>query len=148
MLYSDRPPEELARYTGFLLGYLGERSRRFFFETLEPHGFDPREFGLVTVVRNRPGMTQQELASVARIDPSSMVAVLDSLEERGIVERRVDAKDRRRRAVHLTEAGERTWQALQREARKAGMAFLEPLTPDERTKLNELLRKLAGLGDA
>jgi DNA-binding MarR family transcriptional regulator len=93
-------------------------------------------------------MTQQELASVARIDPSSMVAVLDSLEERGIVERRVDAKDRRRRAVHLTEAGERTWQALQREARKAGMAFLEPLTPDERTKLNELLRKLAGLGDA
>jgi DNA-binding MarR family transcriptional regulator len=148
VLYSDRPPEELARYTGFLLGYLGERSRRFFFETLEPHGFDPREFGLVTVVRNRPGMTQQELASVARIDPSSMVAVLDSLEERGIVERRVDAKDRRRRAVHLTEAGERTWQALQREARKAGMAFLEPLTPDERTKLNELLRKLAGLGDA
>ena len=147
MLYSDRPPEELAGYTGFLLGFLGERSRRRFFETLEPHGFDPREFGLVTVVRNRPGMTQQELASVARIDPSSMVTVLDGLEERGIVERRVDAKDRRRRAVHLTEAGERTWQALQREARKAGMAFLEPLTPEERTQLNELLRKLAGLDD-
>src|SRR5436190_4540448 len=148
VLYSDRPPEELARYTGFLLGYLGERSRRRFFEMLGPHGFDPREFGLVTVVRNRPGMTQQELASLARIDPSSMVAVLDGLEQRGVVERRIDPSDRRRRAVHLTEEGERTWQALQREARKTGEAFLRPLTPEERTTLNQLLRKLAGLDDS
>jgi DNA-binding MarR family transcriptional regulator len=148
VLYSDRPPEELARYTGFLLGYLGERSRRRFFQMLEPHGFDPREFGLVTVLLNRPGITQQELASLARIDPSSMVAVLDSLEERGIVERRIDPRDRRRRAVHLTDEGQRKWQMLQREASKTGDAFLSPLTAEERTALNQLLRKLAGLDDS
>jgi len=145
VLYSDRPPEELSGYTGFLLGYLGEKSRRRFFATLEPHGFHPREFGLMTVLKNRPGITQQELASLAQIDPSSMVAVLDGLEERGFVERRIDPGDRRRRAVHLTAEGQRTWQALQREARKTGEAFLAPLTPEERTTLNELLRKLAGL---
>ena len=148
MLHSERPPVELARYTGFLLGYLGERSRRRFFEMLKPHGFDPREFGLVTVVRNRPGLTQQELASLARIDPSSMVAVLDGLEERGVLERRMDPTDRRRRAVYLTEDGERTWKALQREAHKTGEAFLDPLTPDERATLNQLLRKLAGLDES
>src|SRR4051812_16171720 len=91
VLYSDRPPEELAGYTGFLLGYLGEKSRRRFFQTLEPHGFEPREFGVMTVLKNRPGLTQHELASLARIDPSSMVAVLDALEVRGVVERRIDA---------------------------------------------------------
>jgi DNA-binding MarR family transcriptional regulator len=148
VLHSDRPPEELAGYTGFLLGYLGEKSRRRFIAMLEPHGFDPREFGLMTVIMNRPGTTQQDLAALAQIDPSSMVAVLDGLEERGVVERRVDPADRRRRAVHLTDEGAQRWKALQREARKTATEFLAPLSATERSTLNGLLRKLAGLDDA
>ena len=148
MLHSDQPPEELARYTGFLLGYLGEKSRTRFFQFLQPHGFDPREFGLMTVIMNRPGITQQELAKLARVDPSSMVALLDGLEERGIAERRVNPEDRRRRAVHLTKDGERKWKDLQREARRTGETFLEPLSEEERATLNTLLRKLAGLEES
>jgi DNA-binding MarR family transcriptional regulator len=147
VLYSDQPPEELAGYTGFLLGYLGEKSRRNFIALLEPHGFHPREFGLMTVMAKRPGITQQELASLARVDPSSMVALLDDLEARGIAERRIDPADRRRRSVHLTAKGQEQMQVLQREARKAAKTFLEPLTEEERASLNTLLRKLAGLGE-
>jgi DNA-binding MarR family transcriptional regulator len=145
VLHSDQPPEELAGYTGFLLGYLGEKSRRTFIALLEPHGFHPREFGLMTVMAKRPGITQQELAALARIDPSSMVALLDDLERRGVAERRVDPDDRRRRSVHLTAKGQEQMQVLQREARKAGKAFLEPLSEEEGETLNALLRKLAGL---
>jgi MarR family transcriptional regulator, lower aerobic nicotinate degradation pathway regulator len=145
MLHSDRPPEELAGYTGFLLGYLGDKSRRNFVSLLEPHGFHPREFGLLTVLSKRPGITQQELASLAQVDPSSMVALLDELERRGVAERRIDPQDRRRRAVFLTDKGTEQIQVLQKEARKAAKQFFEPLTDDERTTLNTLLRKLAGL---
>lgn len=145
MLHSDQPPEELAGYTGFLLGYLGEKSRRNFISLLEPHGFHPREFGLMTVMAKRPGLTQQELAMLARVDPSSMVALLDDLERRGLAERRVDPDDRRRRAVYLTAKGEEQMGVLQREARKAGKALLDPLSDEERETLNALLRKLAGL---
>jgi DNA-binding MarR family transcriptional regulator len=145
VLHSEHPPEELAGYTGFLLGYLGEKSRRNFISLLEPHGFHPREFGLMTVMAKRPGLTQQELAMLARVDPSSMVALLDELERRGIAERRVDPEDRRRRAVYLTEAGKKQMQVLQREARKAAQTFMAPLDEDERAQLNALLRKLAGL---
>jgi MarR family transcriptional regulator, lower aerobic nicotinate degradation pathway regulator len=145
VLYSDRPPEELSGYTGFLLGYLGEKSRRNFIALLEPHGFHPREFGLMTVMAKRPGLTQHELASLARVDPSSMVALLDDLERRGIAERRVDPEDRRRRAVFLTDKGHEQMQVLQREARKSAKSFLGPLTDEERATLNTLLRKLAGL---
>jgi MarR family transcriptional regulator, lower aerobic nicotinate degradation pathway regulator len=148
MLHSDRPPEELSGYTGFLLGYLGEKSRRSFIALLEPHGFHPREFGLMTVVAKRPGITQQDLASLARVDPSTMVALLDDLEKRGIAERRIDPADRRRRAVHLTPKGQEQMEVLQREARKAAKTFLEPLSTDERATLNSLLRKLAGLEQA
>jgi DNA-binding MarR family transcriptional regulator len=145
VLHSDQPPEELAGYTGFLLGYLGEKSRRKFISLLEPHGFHPREFGLMTVMAKRPGLTQQELAMLARVDPSSMVALLDDLERRGLAERRVDPEDRRRRAVFLTDKGEEQMHVLQREARKAAKTFLEPLDEAERDQLNTLLRKLAGL---
>jgi DNA-binding MarR family transcriptional regulator len=145
VLHSDQPPEELAGYTGFLLGYLGEKSRRNFIALLEPHGFHPREFGLMTVMAKRPGLPQPELALLARVDPSSMVALLDDLERRGIAERRVDPDDRRRRAVYLTAKGEEQMRVLQREARKAGKAFLDPLSDAERETLNALLRKLAGL---
>jgi DNA-binding MarR family transcriptional regulator len=145
VLYSDQPPEELSGYTGFLLGYLGEKSRRNFIALLEPHGFHPREFGLMTVMAKRPGLTQHELASLARVDPSSMVALLDDLERRGIAERRVDPEDRRRRAVYLTDKGREQMQVLQREARKSAKSLLGPLTEEERATLNTLLRKLAGL---
>jgi DNA-binding MarR family transcriptional regulator len=145
LLHSDRPPEELAGYTGFLLGYLGEKSRRNFISLLEPHGFHPREFGLLTVLAKRPGITQQELAGLARVDPSSMVALLDELEARGMAERRVDPEDRRRRSVYLTPKGTEQMRVLQREARKAAKQLLAPLTEAERKTLNALLRKLAGL---
>ena len=147
MLHAGRPPEELSKYTGFLLGYLGEKSRGSFLALLEPHGFHPREFGLMTVIANRPGITQHELASAARVDPSSMVALLDALEERGLAERRIDPDDRRRRAVHLTEKGREQMRVLQQEARRAGESFLAPLDDEERAALNRLLRKLAGLED-
>ena len=148
VLHSDRPPEELSGYTGFLLGYLGEKSRRRFIAQLEPHGFHPREFGLMTVIAKRPGITQQDLASLGRVDPSTMVAILDDLEKRGMAERRVDAEDRRRKALFLTEEGERMVRLLQGEARKVAKEFLAPLEPAERAQLNALLRKLAGLDEA
>src|SRR4051794_5711984 len=99
----------------------------------------------MTVMAKRPGLTQHELASLARVDPSSMVAVLDDLERRGIAERRVDPEDRRRRAVHLTPKGDEQMRVLQREARKAAKSFLGPLSEEEKATLNALLRKLAGL---
>ena len=145
MLYAERPPEELSHYTGFLLSFLGERSRRNFIQLLEPHGFHPREFGLLTVLGERPGITQQELAALAHVDPSSMVALVDSFEKRGLAERRVDPGDRRRRALYLTDSGREQIRVLRGEAQKAAKSFLDRLSDEEAATLNRLLKKLAGL---
>ena len=103
MLNSDRPPAELGQFTGFLMNYLGTRSGRRFAAALEPFGLHPRHFGVMTVLDARPGTTQQDLADHSRVDRSSMVAVLDELESRGLAERRPDPADRRKRSIHLTE---------------------------------------------
>jgi DNA-binding MarR family transcriptional regulator len=147
VLYADRPPEELGHLTGFLLNYLGRRSAGNFAEILRPHGFHPRDFGVMIVISQRPGVTQHELAAESNVDRSSMVALLDDLEARGLAERRPDPEDRRKRAIHLTKEGRATLRRLQAEARRAGEDFFGPLTAEEQATLHALLRKLAGYAD-
>jgi len=146
MLGEERPPEALAGYTGFLMNWVGSRSRARFAHALnERTGLHPREFGVLNVLARNPGITQQEIGQHAGVDPSTMVATLDGLEERGFAERRPHPEDRRKRAVYLTEAG----QTALREGRKVGTAVgrevFAALTPEERKLLHGLLRKLSGL---
>lgn len=147
MLGSDRPPAELGQFTGFLLNWLGARSRERFMTVLEPHGLHPRDFGVMVVLGSRPGVTQHELADSSEVDRSSLVAVLDGLEARGLAERRAHAEDRRKRAVHLTAKGEATLATLQGEARDVGRELLDPLDAGERKELQRLLRKLARMDE-
>jgi DNA-binding MarR family transcriptional regulator len=146
MLGEERPPEALAGYTGFLMNWVGTRSRERFAHALsERTGLHPREFGVLNVLARNPGITQQGVGHHAGVDPSTMVATLDSLEERGLAERRPHPDDRRKRAVYLTPAGQ---EAL-REGRKVGTAVgrevFAALTPEERKQLHALLRKVSGL---
>jgi DNA-binding MarR family transcriptional regulator len=147
MRFEQRPPEPLASATGFLLSWNGRRSAQWFAEALEPLGLRPPHFGVMTLLDAVPGTTQQELVGRSMIDASTMVAVIDELEEGGLAERRPHPGDRRKRAVYLTPAGRR---ALGR-ARKAAIGTAErvlgPLDETERKTLHRLLRKLAGFDD-
>ena len=106
MIGSERPPEALAQYTGFLMNWVARRSRERFAKALEAElGLHPREFGVLAVVQREPGITQQAIGDAAGVDPSTMVATLDGLEERGLAERRPHSSDRRKRAVYLTDDG-------------------------------------------
>lgn len=146
MLGEERPPEALAGYTGFLMNWVGSRSRAQFAHALSEHtGLHPREFGVLNMLARNPGVTQHEIGTGAGVDPSTMVATLDSLEERGLAERRPHPDDRRKRAVYLTAKGEETL----REGRKVGQAVARQvfgaLSTEERKQLHSLLRKVSGL---
>lgn len=146
MIGSERPPEALAQYTGFLMNWVAQRSRTRFAKALDEQlGLHPREFGVLAVVARQPGITQQAIGEAANVDPSTMVATLDGLEKRGLAERRPHASDRRKRAVHLTEAGEKATEQGQRIGSEVGREVFAPLTAKERKQLNALLRKVAGL---
>jgi MarR family transcriptional regulator, organic hydroperoxide resistance regulator len=85
--------------------------------------------------------SQRELARRLHYDPSNINALADSLEERGLVERRADASDRRFRLLALTPEGERLRTTL--EARLAQPPlFLDRLTPAEQKQLHTLLAKV------
>ncbi len=71
-------------------------------------GFSPTQFmvmGLVEDVREGEPYTISSIAGKLGLDPATVVRTVDSLEKRGLVERRRDRQDRRQVFVELTDAG-------------------------------------------
>jgi DNA-binding MarR family transcriptional regulator len=144
-MWEDGPiPGALTMFPGYLLARLGESSRRRFHKALEPEGLHPRDFGVMTMVAAQPGMSQQLLHEKTGIDPSSMVAVIDELEAKGLAERRPDPNDRRARTIFLTARGLQTLERVRALASELQREFFAALSAKERDTLFGLLRKLAG----
>jgi len=145
MDFDKPPPEPLASAPGFLLSWHGRRTAHAFAENLRQLGLKPPHFGVLRLIAAQPGSTQQELVERSMIDPSSMVAVIDELEELGLAERHAHEGDRRKHAIELTPEGERTLKGAQTIANQTAETVLGPLNARERKDLLILLRKLAGL---
>jgi DNA-binding MarR family transcriptional regulator len=145
MLGGSKPPEALGDYTGFLMNWCAVRSRGAFAQGLDDLGLRPQQFAVLSVIDADPGLTQQALVDATGIDPSSMVQMLDGLQEAGWAERRPHPSDRRKRAVHLTDAGTAILAQAREAATRVGEEAFAPLSAHERTQLHGLLRKLAGL---
>jgi DNA-binding MarR family transcriptional regulator len=145
MRFDVPPPEPLASAPGFLLSWNGQRTAQLFAAALEPLGLRPPHFGLLTLIDAHPGLAQQELVDRSLIDPSSMVAVIDELEELGLAERRAHPSDRRKHAVHLTASGHRTLERARNVAMETAKEMFAPLSDPEVEMLRRLLRKLSGV---
>ena len=144
MVDGERPPPQLAQYSGFLLNWVAARSRTRFAEALAEVGLHLREFAALNIVAAKPGLTQHDLAAAAGIDTSTLVATLDALEQRGLAERRILPEDRRKRAIHLTPEGQAALRRGRGLAKRLGDELFGRLSPGERRQFDALLRKLAG----
>jgi DNA-binding MarR family transcriptional regulator len=138
------PPvaDQAPRSVGFLLSQLGFFASRGFMEALEPIGIGPREFLLMRFVDASQGRSQQALAERVGVPASRMVALVDHLEEAGLVERRPDPQDRRVRGLYLTRKGRG---ALERAAKIAidyETRLCAGIDREERELLIDLLQKL------
>ena len=90
---------------GFLLSQVGSHSSARFADRLEPLGFKPAHAGVLRVIREADGLSQQALGERLGIFASRLVGVIDEMEERGLVERRNSPSDRRTYALYLTQPG-------------------------------------------
>jgi len=118
-----------------------------FAKALENLGLRPPHFGVMRLIAAEQGLTQQQLAERSLIDPSSMVAIVDELEELGYALRRPHPGDRRKHAIHLTTEGKRMLARAQAVANETAKEILAPLDSGEVQQLRGLLRKLAGVED-
>jgi len=86
---------------------------------LEPYGVSIPQMFVLTCLNDENGLTLKEIGNRTLIDSSSMTVLVDKLEKDNLVERHLDAEDRRAIRVIITEKG----QAIAEELVKIGTEF-------------------------
>lgn len=109
---------------------------------LKDFDISPGRFGVLVLISANPGMTQSLLAAATQLDRSTMVAVIDQLEARGLVERRASPTDRRSNALVLTAEGEKLLKQLKRRIKLHEDRIAAAMTPAEIAKLVDLLTRI------
>ena len=127
--------------TGYLLYKSGFLAQRGLDAAFEAAGLSYREF-LVLAFAAANELSQQDIARRLSIDATLVVAVVDALEERGLVERTRDPRDRRRYVLVVTAEGRQVLATTAKGAAKTEAEFLAPLTPTKRKQLHELVREV------
>lgn len=71
-------------------------------------GLTPAHWKVILALNISDGLTQKELADKIYVDGSTLVPVIDKMEQNGLVQRRADPKDRRINRIFLTPKSEST----------------------------------------
>jgi DNA-binding MarR family transcriptional regulator len=137
----DNPLDELYRRPGFMIRRVHQIAVSLFLEETGKLGVTNRQYGILFVLKHRPGIDQISVANLLGLDRSTTGMVLKKLEEDGLVVRSIDARDRRRHSLELTRSGERLLSRLAAPARKARARVLSAFTPREQVLFLQLLDK-------
>ena len=108
-------------------------------ECLAGDDLTPLQYAAFPFLRDEPGLDQIGLAARIGIDRTNVGLLIDHLEERGLVERRIDGNDRRLRRLHLTSRGVRFHDRIRSVAIETQQQILACLTAAEKETLFALL---------
>lgn len=129
------------------VGYLLRRAQiavfQRFFELFAELDVRPAQYSVLTVIERNPNLSQTQLADALGIKKANLVAMIDTLEERGIARRMPTENDRRSYALCLTPSGAVLMARLHRLNRQLDQHLSDVLGTAERRQLCEALRRLA-----
>lgn len=92
-----------------------------------------------------PVRTQAALAQAIGADKTRIIAILDDLQQRGLIRRETDPDDRRVRLLAITPSGRKLRRAVQAEIQEQEERTLAALEPRDRAAFLRILGTLAGL---
>ena len=107
-------------------------------------GVTPGQFGVLVLIGSNPGASQSTIAKAIGVERSTMVAVIDRLQERGLVSREVSEVDRRSYALKLTADGAALTTRLGKRVRDHERRIASALSGEEKEMLIRLLRRIGG----
>jgi len=137
----DDSIQQLYRRPGFLIRRAHQIAVSIFMEETGELGITNRQYGILLLLKQQPGLDQISVAKLLGLDRSTTGMVLTKLEQDGLVTRYVGDHDRRRLRLKLTRAGERMLARLAEPARRAQARVLSAFTAKERDEFLRLLDK-------
>lgn len=131
---------------GHLIRRLHQMSVQVFAGYLQKAGFSltPVQFAALDTIRTHPGLDQASIAARIAYDRATIGGVIDRLEHKGLVKRRISNRDRRAREVTLTPQGHRLHDQVKPIVATLQGDILSGLTPRERTQFLLLAEKALG----
>lgn len=129
----------LSRNASFLLTRASVMAVQRDNRVLAPLGLKVRSYSVLSLAIDEVPPTQREIAEFLQLDPSQVVALVDQLEDRGLVSRAADPRDRRAKVVAATEQG----LAVYEEARGRVVDVKRHLDPEDAETLQRVLEQLA-----
>ncbi|MEY9872582.1 DNA-binding MarR family transcriptional regulator [Streptacidiphilus sp. MAP12-33] len=143
----DVTPGALQARLGYLLKHTQLRFAEASARALAPLGIDGRELAVLAVLAAGAAgepLSQAEAAAALGVDRTTMVALADALEAKGLVERRRSPHDRRRNALHVTGPGADLLARAEAVRHEVERGFLAPVAeagedPDALARLLALL---------
>jgi DNA-binding MarR family transcriptional regulator len=140
VLPSHRLPAHLARrFNQICLGVTAE--------ILGQHDLSPMLFGAIAAIAEEPGSGQRQLATRMGVDAATFGQMIETLELKGLVERRIDADDRRARQLFVTRKGADLRNRLRPSLIAAQGRLLAPLSKAERSALIDMLVRVIEAND-
>ena len=109
---------------------------------LQAHDISMWGYIVLTALAEQPVRTQAALAQAISADKSRIIGVLDDLQQRGLIQRRPDAADRRVHLLSLTPAGDRQRRSAEAAIRASEEEVLAALPPEDREAFLRSLKSL------
>ena len=132
---------DLYQHPGHLLRRAQQISVSMFYDEMGSE-LTPVQYAILSRLAEHPGIDQVSLSGLAAVDTSTGATVCARLEEKGLLDRKVIAHNRRQRALTITAAGTRLLEDLLPGAQRLRQRLLAPLGEQEQALFMDLLAKL------
>ncbi len=132
--------EVLAPYSiGYRIKLLSQLGGRKFQELLEPFGLTPFHWVVLCCLWEEDGLATCSIGEKLQQVGGTLTGVLDRMEERGLIRRERDSRDRRIWRIWLTDAGSELQDVLPPLAAEFKDRTMQGFSPQERQLFSRLL---------
>ena len=110
---------------------------------LETHGLSMWGYSVLVALDRSAIRTQAALADAIGADKTRIIAILDELQDKGLIERAADPQDRRARLLEITTEGRRVKEATQAAIQRGEERWLGTLSATDRAVFLRVLEQLS-----
>lgn len=127
---------------GFLVRRLHQIGDALFFEECRTKNITPVQFGVLTALSMNPWLDQKAIGRELALDRTTTAEVLKRLEEKDLIERRVNPDDRRSRLSVITKHGLKVIRSLHESMQRSQDRLIEPLSEADRASFMQLVTQI------
>lgn len=109
----------------------------------KPYDLTKGQFLYLIRVCEQPGIIQERLGELIKVDRSTVIRAVQKLQRNGLVEKRPDQENKKIRRLYPTEKGRQLYPLLKREDDFSNQRALQGFSTTERRQLAVMLQRMA-----